>query len=606
MLKYNNIGANAPGIKLVITMIAVLFLTGSAFAETIIWDENLGSPMPFTSGNINLTWASTDVNTSGNEISSCSVISAPGNYVLTQDITNSAEFTCIMINSGGVVLDGAGHTIDGIDAVNSTGVYVSGLSDVTVTNLQVTDWNTGIYYQDVTNGSIVNNYLNSNSYSGISLVTSIFTHSVVPGYTTIIQNSISNSDYGILMISSGYNNITGNNVTFNRYSGITLWFSNNNNIDGNTAVYNGDSGIYLEASVNNALNNNTVAYNANGITLFFLSDGNIFRSNRAFENDAGFFFGPSGNPSFTGKFCTNCHPDGQTRYNTLTENIVTSSRQHGIFFNSSGSNTIYNNLFNNGLNYGSIFNGTNIWNITKTEGTNIIGGPYLGGNVWADPYGTGFSQTCVDYNGDGICESPYAIDSSSNDHLPLMNNVMPPGSVTNLTNITYAPYHITWIWNNPGDPDFEKVMVYLNGVFQSNLTSDLLPSFNATGLLPGTTYTISIRTVDVCGNINSTFVSHNATTALLPDTVPPGSVNDLRASIISKRYIVWRWTDPEDVDFDKVIVYLDGNFMTNVTKGTGSYTAMNLKPNSVHTISTRTVDITGNINQTWVNNTART
>ncbi len=657
-----------------------------------------------TSGNVNTTWvnhtARTAAKTSSNEIISCSVISAPGNYVLTQDITNSTEITCIVINTGDVVLDGAGHTIDGVDAMNSTGVYVSGQRDVTVKNLQVTDWHTGIYYQDATNGSIVNNYLNSNSYAGINLVTSIFSHGGVPGYFTISQNSISNSDYGILMISSGYNNITGNNVTFNRYSGIALWFSNNNNIDRNTAVYNGDSGIYLEASVNNALNNNSVAYNALGITLFFISDGNSISGNMAFENDAGFFFGHSDNPSFTGKFCTNCHPDGQIRSNTLTENIVTSNRQYGIFFNSSGSNTIYNNLFNNGLNYGSIFNGTNVWNITKTAGTNIIGGPYLGGNVWADPYGTGFSQTCVDYNGDSICESTYAVDGSSIDYLPLMNNVMPPGIVTNLTNITYSPYqiiwtwndpmdtdldhvqvfidgvfkdkvkigtqqynasgfapdsehtistrtidavgninltwvnhtaktapladttppgsvtglhnityatdYITWTWNDPEDPDFEKVMVYLNGVFQRNVTPELMPSFNATGLLPGTTYTISIRTVDIYGNINSTFVSHNATTALFPDTVPPGSVNDLRASVISKRYIVWRWTDPADADFNEVIVYLDGRFMTNVTKGTGSYTAMNLKPNSVHTISTRTVDITGNINQTWVNNTTST
>ena len=28
--------------------------------------------------------------------------------------------------------------------------------------------------------------------------------------------------------------------------------------------------------------------------------------------------------------------------------------------------------------------GDNVWNTTKTGGTNIIGGPYLGGNCWSD------------------------------------------------------------------------------------------------------------------------------------------------------------------------------------------------------------------------------
>ncbi|HLB69580.1 MAG: hypothetical protein OIN88_11510 [Candidatus Methanoperedens sp.] len=36
--------------------------------------------------------------------------------------------------------------------------------------------------------------------------------------------------------------------------------------------------------------------------------------------------------------------------------------------------------------------------------------------------------------------------------------------------------------------------------------------YNATNLIPGTTYTISTRTVDIAGNINKIWVNHSART----------------------------------------------------------------------------------------------
>jgi hypothetical protein len=57
--------------------------------------------------------------------------------------------------------------------------------------------------------------------------------------------------------------------------------------------------------------------------------------------------------------------------------------------------------------------------MTGTPNTNIIGGPYPGGNFWANPSGTGFSQTCIDENIDGFCDSSYSMNSENADHLPL-------------------------------------------------------------------------------------------------------------------------------------------------------------------------------------------
>ncbi|MDM7919682.1 MAG: PGF-pre-PGF domain-containing protein, partial [Methanosarcina sp.] len=83
-------------------------------------------------------------------------------------------------------------------------------------------------------------------------------------------------------------------------------------------------------------------------------------------------------------------------------------------------NTVYNNYFNNTdvtVKKGS----GNSYNITKTAGTNIIGGSYIGGNYWGKPDGKGFSDTAVDSDGDGIADSAYSLpgDSSYKDYLPL-------------------------------------------------------------------------------------------------------------------------------------------------------------------------------------------
>jgi hypothetical protein len=84
-------------------------------------------------------------------------------------------------------------------------------------------------------------------------------------------------------------------------------------------------------------------------------------------------------------------------------------------------NYIFNNIFNvtSAFIYGSDF--SEYWNTTLTAGTNIIGGPYIGGNYWGKIDGTGYSDTCSDNNNDGICDDPYNLtsDGSNIDYLPL-------------------------------------------------------------------------------------------------------------------------------------------------------------------------------------------
>ena len=181
----------------------------------------------------------------------------------------------------------------------------------------------------------------------------------------------------------------------------------------------------------------------------------------------------------------------------------------------------------------------------------------------------------------------------------------PPRNVTGLTNTTYLPTSITWVWTDPTDTDFSKVMVYLDGAWKTNVTKGV-QLYNAPGLTADTQHIIGTRTVDTIGNINLTWVNHTARTAPLPDTTAPRSVTGLVNSTYLPTSITWVWTDPTDTDFSKVMVYLDGAWKTNVTKGVQLDNAPGLTADTQHIIGTRTVDTIGNVNASWVNHTART
>ncbi len=124
---------------------------------------------------------------------------------------------------------------------------------------------------------------------------------------------------------------------------------------------------------------------------------------------------------------------------------------NGIVISSSSQNIVTNNEFNNPVN--ALFGGTvgsNAWSSAKTAGDNIVGGPYLGGNYWAEPDGTGWSQTVADANSDGIGDGAYSLATGNTDFLPLVSR--PVADFTATPTSGSAPLTVLFSDRSTGSP----------------------------------------------------------------------------------------------------------------------------------------------------------
>ena len=519
--------------------------------------------------------------------------------LMTTDLIRTDALPIIQIYSNGVTLDGNGHTITG-NGVN--GVYIFNMNGVNIKNLNVKLCPHGVYVHSSNNINLINinasnngngifvccsnfnsrnnmligNTVSNNSVNGISLSGS---------NNTLIGNTASNNLYGLNLQGSN-NTLIDNTASNNSNGGIGLTVSNNNTLIDNNASNNPGFGILL-SGFNNTLIGNTASYNSvNGIDLsedsntlignnasnnigfgisVFTSSSNILIGNNASNNtDSGIIvWNSGGNNNLTGNTVSNNNGSGislsGSASNTLIGNTISNNNVSGINMERSSSNTIYNNFFNNTNNFeidNFEISASAKWNITKTPSINIVGGSYLGGNFWANPAGSGFSQSCTDADKDGICDAQYTLDSNNIDYLPLSMNFnkdsVSPANITNLTNITYAPTYINFTWTNPPDPDYHHVMLFLNSTFFMNITA-LQNYYNVTGLTPDTEYELGTHTVDRSGNINETWVNKTARTA-------PISGTKYSISLASGWNLISVPLMPEDSGIASVLSLINGNY----------------------------------------------
>jgi hypothetical protein len=108
----------------------------------------------FNTNNVNLRFDVASAASSPAAGAACRDVTTSGHHALAGDVTNSGARYCINVTASDVVLDGRGHTIDGVGATLGSaaeppvGVYVDGASNVTVRNLTVSEWQTGVVYRN--------------------------------------------------------------------------------------------------------------------------------------------------------------------------------------------------------------------------------------------------------------------------------------------------------------------------------------------------------------------------------------------------------------------------------------------------------------------------
>ena len=354
----------------------------------------------------------------------------------------------------------SGFTVTGATANTKAGIYLSNSNYSKIENVNASNNNWGIDLWSSSNNTIANNTASSNNY-GIRLTSSgnnIITDNNASSNdangiwledssnnNTIANNTASGNNWGIGLWSSSNNTVANNNASSNNYDGIVLDSSNGSTIADNTAWNNTRYGIVLSSSSDNNLTANNMSSNTynfyvnggsisdfvqtidtsntvDGKAIYYIKDVNSGVYNLSLNPEPGFFACINCNNVTVKDLTLTKNGQGVLFVNTANSsvlNVTGSNNEYGIYLESSSNNTIYNNYFNNTANFYFGGTSTNDWNTTNTSGPNIIDGPYIGGNFWAYPNGTGFSEVCTDADGDGICDSNYTLASGNVDCLPL-------------------------------------------------------------------------------------------------------------------------------------------------------------------------------------------
>ena len=144
-------------------------------------------------------------------ISTCQNLSIPGEtYVLTRDIVTTGN--CFIITADGITLDGNGHKIVGDgsgilgDQAGDIGVDIISATGVTVQNLDISFFRSGVFLQSSNGNTVTNNLIHQISKYGVGLDGS--------SNNIISSNFFDTSQNGVHAAASESN---GNTITLNTF-----------------------------------------------------------------------------------------------------------------------------------------------------------------------------------------------------------------------------------------------------------------------------------------------------------------------------------------------------------------------------------------------------
>lgn len=190
-------------------------------------------------------------------------------YTFTDNI-----YSPIVVEKDDVVIDGEGYTLQGNGS--GYGIHLIRRSHVTIRNMAIKKFDTGIRAFGSRNNNISANYIAHNQGNGISLDS---------GVNTLFGNTITNNGAnGVLLYFSNYNTIRGNNITDNK-RGIDIYGSQYNSMSGNSVTNNSIVGLWFFGSPYNYLLGNNIIDNEKSIDFQMDSLGNTIYYNNFVNNE---------------------------------------------------------------------------------------------------------------------------------------------------------------------------------------------------------------------------------------------------------------------------------------------------------------------------------
>jgi parallel beta-helix repeat protein len=413
---------------------------------------------------------------------------------LTMDVSET-----IQIDSDNITLDGNGVSSTWADR-GTVAVYLpSGRTNVTVKNLNIYNWDYGIYLYNASYNTLSNNRVETNS-AGIYVRYS-------SNNNELVSNSVNLHGSGIILSYSSGNTLMNNTFNSNTNFGITLNYSGDNNLTGNS-VNNSVEGIYL-------------SYHSNGNTI----TGSLLNQNRTGIDVT--------------DYCEN---------NTIAENVIVGSVFYGLSLRGASNNKAYNNNF--------ISNNVQAYVQAGSGNVFYLDAP-VGGNYW-DDYDTP-AEGCDDANADSFCDAPYVFTGGV-DELPWTTKVasvnMPPtanagpdqsehpGTPVNLDGSGSSDpdedYPLTYSWDIVSKPPYSTAELSDRTAVNPSFIPDILGD-----------YTVELVVTDSQG------LSSSPDTALIStyNTPPVADAGPDQAVLVPDTVVELDGTQSYDLDGDEIYYY---------------------------------------------------
>lgn len=437
-------------------------------------------------------------------------------------VVEACEYGVYFTHCVGLRMEGCrinGSEEDGIRGYIGDGPF---FGNCTVLNTGPGNFKDGAYLAQIPNATFYRCNISDSGGYGIYLTAG---HNA-----TIVDNDFWNNVGGVgVYVNQGPDSVVRNNTIRGCSMGVDVdGGSHRSLVEGNRALYNnlGSTriGIGVISSYDCQVRNNTVYGHTYGLWIRDTTDCQV--TNNDVEGNSWYAIWVRGS---TGTYVAdNMFESSSSTYYSVTLDSA-----------SSGCTVVNNKII--GPRCAQDQGSGNVWNTTKTLGTNIVGGPYLGGNYYS-------AYTGSDADLDGIGDTPFAIaGGASVDHLPLVQKAE-PSPPRNLM-ATPGNAQVSLQWTAPADDGgspITKYSVYRGPTSGSlSLLAELgvALSYLDSAVTNGQTYYYAVTATNAIGESGKSNVAQ--ATPSVPVTVPTVTITSPANNSVNQgsAQLVWTGSD---------------------------------------------------------------